>query len=123
VRFPCAEQVVVTQRHTTDLAGGRTRTEVAYGVTSLTAAQASPERAAGLTRGHWEIERLHWVRDVTFREDASRIRTGQGPRVMATLRNLAVGLLHQAGRSDIAAALRWMHRDPARPLALLGLSP
>lgn len=115
---------MVTQRHTTDLAGGRTRTEVAYGVTSLTAAQAGPERAAGLTRGHWQIEnKIHWVRDVTFREDASRIRTGEGPQVMATLRNLAIGVLHQAGRRDIAAALRWMHRDPARPLALLGLPP
>jgi len=124
VRFPYAEQVVVTQRHTTDLAGSPLRTEVAYGVTSLTAAQADPARAAELTRNHWQIENtLHWVRDVTFREDASRIRTGQGPRVMATLRNLAIGLLQQAGRTDIAAALRWMHRDPARPLALLGLPP
>lgn len=115
---------MVTQRHTTDLAGGRTRTEVAYGVTSLTAAQADAERAAGLTRSHWQIEnKVNWVRDVTFREDAGRIRTGQGPRVMATLRNLAIGLLHQAGRSDITAALRWMHRDPARPLVLLGLPP
>ena len=114
---------MVTQRHTTDLAGGRTRTEVAYALTSLTPAQADPERAAGLTRGHWQIERLHWVRDVTFGEDASRIRTARGPRVMATLRNLAVGLLHQAGRTDIAAARRWMHRDPARPLALLGVPP
>jgi hypothetical protein len=52
---------VVTQRHTTDLAGGRTRTEVAYAVTSLTAAQASPERAAGLTRDHWQIEVRHEV--------------------------------------------------------------
>jgi hypothetical protein len=72
--FPRADLEHASSRHRV------TRTEVAYGVASLTAAQASPERAAGLTRGHWEIERLHWVRDVTFGEDASRIRTGQGPR-------------------------------------------
>jgi hypothetical protein len=113
---------VVTQRHTTILASGRTRTEIAYGVTSLTIDQADPERAATLTRDHWQVESLHRIRDVTFGEDASRIRTGHGPQVMATLRNLAISLLHQAGRSDIAPALRWMHGNPARPLALLGLA-
>ena len=49
-------------------------------------------------RGHWTIEnKVHWVRDVTFREDSSRVRTGPRPRIMATLRNLAMGLIRQAG--------------------------
>lgn len=56
-----------------------------------------------LVRGQWEIEnRAHWVRDVTFGEDASQVRAGHGPQVMATLRNLAISLLRQAGQRSIA---------------------
>jgi hypothetical protein len=61
------------------------------------------------------------VRDVTFGEDASRIRTASGPQVMATLRNLAVGLLRLAGHTGIASALRRIARNPARALAFLGI--
>jgi hypothetical protein len=61
------------------------------------------------------------VRDVTFAEDASRIHTASGPQVMATLRNLAIGLLRLAGHPQIAPRLRWVNRNPARALAFLGL--
>jgi hypothetical protein len=64
---------------------------------------------------------LHWVRDVTFAEDASQVRVGTAPRAMATLRNLAVGALRLAGSTNIAAALRHNSRDPTRPLTLLGI--
>jgi hypothetical protein len=59
----------------------------AYAVTNLTAAQAHPARLADHLRGHWGIEALHHIRDVTFAEDASQLRTGAGPSVMASLRN------------------------------------
>ncbi|MFI7368339.1 ISAs1 family transposase [Streptomyces sp. NPDC050149] len=68
-----------------------------------------PRTAAELVQGHWSVEALHHVRGVTFAEDASKIRTGTAPRVMATLRNLAVGLMRQAGWTNIAAAA-----DPCR---------
>jgi hypothetical protein len=55
----------------------------------------------------------HWVRDATFAEDASQVCTATTPRVMATLRNLAVGALRLAGQANIAAALRHNSRDPA----------
>jgi predicted transposase YbfD/YdcC len=91
-------------------------------VTSLTTTKAAPWQLAGRVRGHWTIEnQLHWVRDVTFTEDASQIRTGTAPRAMATLRNLAVGALRLAGSANIAAALRANRRDPTRPLILLGI--
>jgi hypothetical protein len=59
---------------------------------------------------------------VTFGEDASTARSGSLPRVLASLRNLAVGALRLAGHPNLAAALRHPGRDPARPLAILGLA-
>jgi hypothetical protein len=103
VRFPHAQQVLVLTRQVTDLAGGHPRTEVVYGITSLDARRAGPARLAVLVRGQWQIEnRAHWVRDVTFGEDASQVRAGHGPQVIATLRNLAISLLRQAGQRNIA---------------------
>ena len=69
-----------------------------YAITSLTFAQASPARLADYLRGHWAIENgLHHVRDTTYAEDASQVRVGTGPNVMACLRNLAIGALSRAG--------------------------
>ena len=62
---------------------------------------------------------LHWVRDVTFAEDLSQIRTGAAPQVMASLRNLVISLHRLAGATNIAAALRHHARDARRPLQLL----
>jgi hypothetical protein len=96
---------------------------VVYAITSLSFQQARPARLADLIRGHWTIENgLHWVRDVTLGEDASQLRTGTAPQVMASLRNLAIGVLSRAGPVNLAAALRRHARDPARPLATLGIS-
>jgi hypothetical protein len=92
-----------------------------YAVTSLTHAQASPARLADLIRGHWAIEALHHLRDVTLAEDASQVRTGSGPHVMATLRNLVIGVLCRAGPVNVAAALRRHARDPRRALTTLGI--
>jgi predicted transposase YbfD/YdcC len=121
--FPHAAQVLQVTRKTRDLHTRRWRTVTLYAITSLTFAQASPTRLADLIRGHWTIENgLHWVRDVTFAEDASQLRTGAGPQVMACLRNLAIGLLSRAGPVNLAAALRHHARDPRRPLATLGIT-
>ncbi len=77
----------------------------------------------GLIPYLWTIEnKVHWVRDVTFREDASRVRTGPKPRIMATLRNLAIGLIRQAGYTKIAATIRRIRYDTALLLSILGLS-
>ena len=91
--------------------------ETVYAVTSLTATQASPAQLAAILRGHWLIEdSLHWVRDITYDEDSSQVRTRNGPRVMASLRNLAITILRLTGHASIAAALRHHARRPARPL-------
>ncbi|MCI0685624.1 MAG: ISAs1 family transposase [Sporichthyaceae bacterium] len=121
--LPHAAQVVQVTRKARELGTRRWRTVVVYAVTSLAHAQASPARLADLLRGHWSIENgLHWVRDVTFAEDHSQLRTGSGPQVMACLRNLAIGALSRAGPVNLAAALRHHARDPRRPLATLEIA-
>jgi predicted transposase YbfD/YdcC len=122
--FPHAAQVLQVTRKTRDLHDHPRRftTVTVYAITSLTHAQASPARLADLIRGHWAIEALHHVRDTTFAEDGSQVRTGAAPSVMAALRNLGIGVLSRAGPVNVAAALRRHARNPRRPLATLGIS-
>lgn len=123
IDFPHAAQVFRIRRDTGGLDGQRIRKETAYCITSLAPAQAGPARLGALVRGHWEIEnRVHWVRDVTYDEDRSQVRTGAAPQVMASLRNLAISAFRLAGHTNIAAALRWAARDYHRPLTILGLT-
>ena len=121
--FPYATQALRVTRRIRPLSGGKWRTVTIYAITSLTAGQATPAQLAGWIRGHWRIEALHHIRDVTYGEDASQTRTGNGPQVMATLRNLAIGTLKLAGHASVAAACRHHGRDATRTLATLGLSP
>jgi predicted transposase YbfD/YdcC len=120
--FPYATQAIRITRRVRPLTGGRWRTVTVYAITNLTAYQASPAHLADYIRGHWAIEALHHIRDVTFAEDASQIRTGNAPRAMAGLRNLAAGILRHRGTTNIAKALRRNARDPYRPLALIGIN-
>jgi predicted transposase YbfD/YdcC len=123
ILFPHARQALQITRRTRRLDSTTWTTEVAYAVTSLAAEQATPAQLATWARGHWCIEnRLHWVRDVTYDEDRSQIRTGTGPQVMAALRNAAIGALRNAGATNIAAANRHHARNANRPLALLGIT-
>jgi predicted transposase YbfD/YdcC len=94
-----------------------------YGVTSLPAQIAFPERLLQMKRGHWIIENsLHYVKDVTMGEDKSTIHTDNGPKIMAALRNTVVSLLHHAGFSTIAARLRYNSTHPYAALEVLSLS-
>ena len=107
IDFPFANQIFQIQRTITIIAKNSTSTEVVYGVSSLTAKRASPERLLDYNRGHWSIEnKVHCVRDTTMAEDQSRIRKGNGPRVMATLRNLVLSILRAAGITNIAEKLQ-----------------
>lgn len=111
--FPGARQAVQIKRRRTDRKTGRTTVKTVYAVTSVTAEQATAAQLAQLVRDHWKIEALHHVRDTTFAEDASQLRTGNAPRAMATWRNLAIGALRTAGVKNIAAGLRRNARDLA----------
>jgi len=121
--FPHAAQAIRITRRIRPLGGGPWHTATVYAVTSLTVTQASPAQLAQWIRGHWQIEALHHIRDVTYGEDASQIRTGNGPQVMTALRNLTIGIMKTAGHHNIAAASRHYARDATRTLATLGISP
>ena len=103
----------VAQLRRTVTRAGKKSVEVTYVITSAPYHQAPPATLAAWVKGHWAIEnQLHWVRDVTYDEDRSQVRTGAGPHVMASLRNTAIGLLRLAGWTNIAAALRHHARNP-----------
>jgi predicted transposase YbfD/YdcC len=120
--FPHAAQAIRLTRRIRPLEGGKWRTVTVYAITSLNASQAAPAQLAAWIRGHWRIEALHHIRDVSYGEDASQIRAGNGPQVMAALRNLVIGMLKLAGHASIAAACRHHSRDATRTLATLGLT-
>lgn len=123
VRFPYAAHAFLIERYVTHHTSGRRTAHAALGVTSLTGHATHPAQIQTYVRGQWQIEnRLHWVRDVTYGEDTSRVRTGNAPRVMASLRNLALSALRLAGHTNIARALRHLGRNPDRPLALFGIT-
>lgn len=120
ILFPYAQlaaQIVRRRRPTTSK---RWHTETVYAVTDLSWQQTRAGQLAEAIREHWHVEnRLHWIRDVTFAEDLSQIRTGHGPANMATLRNLALSRHRIAGADNIAAACRHVGRHPNRVLPLL----
>jgi predicted transposase YbfD/YdcC len=120
--FPHAAQAVQITRKTRPRSGGKYKTVTVYAVTSLTAWHATAEQIARWIRAHWQIEALHHIRDVTYREDHSQIRTGSGPAVMAALRTLAIAILKFCGWTNIAKANRHHHQDPRRCLATLGIT-
>ena len=97
------------------LAGARSFTAITH--------QATPAQLAGWIRGHWGIEALHHIRDVTYGEDASQICTGNGPQVMAILRNLGIAILKPGGYPSIAAACRYHAATPPASWPPLGISP
>jgi len=118
--WPLIEQVAELTRTVTIGKTGKTSHEVVYLITAMTPLEASPQRLLELVRGHWSIENSsHYVRDVTFHEDRSRLRSGHAPQIMAALRNLVITLLHRQATSQIAAARRHFASHPSKAFALL----
>jgi predicted transposase YbfD/YdcC len=120
--FPGVFQAFRIHRQTFDLCFNPIRKpETVHGITSLTAWQANPADILAHNRGHWEVEnREHYVRDRTFDEDRSQVRTGASPQFMATARNIAISLLRLAGCTNIARGLEHLSRRLDHVLALLG---
>lgn len=122
LNFPHVRQVARITRYRTITATGKRSRETVYVITDLSSGQADPQRIGELVRGEWGIEnKIHYVRDVTFGEDASRIRTAHGAQNMATLRSVVVNFLLRTGTS-IADARRQLALAPhVAPLDLFGI--
>lgn len=102
--------------------GGKTTTQTAVGIARLLDEKKPAEQIASLVRGHWQIENnLFRKRDVAFSEDHSSIRTGNGPHVLATLRNLVTTLFHQGSARSFASAQRRFAAHPEELFSFLGL--
>jgi predicted transposase YbfD/YdcC len=118
--WPLTQQVAELTRTVTSRKTGQTSYEVVYLLTALTPLEASPQRLLELVRGHWSIENSsHYVRDVTFHEDRSRLRSGHAPQILAALSNLVITLLHRQGSSQIAASRRHFASHPRKAFDLL----
>jgi len=103
---------------------GVTTVEVGYGITSLSEQKADAARLLGLLRGHWRIENgLHYVRDVTMGEDASRVRKGNAPQVIAALRNVVIFLVSEeaAPKETRPEVMERMAARPAEALQALDI--
>lgn len=114
--WPGVEQVFKLERVVTDLQRKPLRAETVYGLTSLSAQKASPLRLLELTRRYWGIENgLHYRRDVTLHEDATRMSNANQAQLMASLNNFVIGLVLQHGFTNLAAARRYYaaHVDAA----------
>ena len=99
---------------------GKRRTEVVYGLTSLSPGRACPARLMQLVRDHWAIEnRLHWRRDVTLREDHCQVRKGDAPRVLAVLNSFLLAVLDFLGVSNVPQQMRFFDAYPLQAVRLL----
>ena len=120
IGFPHARQVIQITRDRVAVATGERSREVVYAICSVAFEHAHPRVIAAWLREHWSIENaVHWVRDITFDEDRSTVRTGTAPQVMASLRNTALNLHRLAGSDNIAEACRVTAFSADRGLNLL----
>jgi predicted transposase YbfD/YdcC len=121
--WPGAAQAYVVVRRRWHRKRQEMQQEVVYGITSLGREQAGAEDLLRLVRGHWKVEnRSHWVRDVTFGEDASLVRTGKLPTVLALLRTCVISRLRLDQVQNVAKETRRLKAQPADCLRLLGLA-
>jgi predicted transposase YbfD/YdcC len=122
--WPDLGQVFQIERERRTVKSGAVTREIVHGLTSLSAPSADPPSLLGLVRDYWGIENgLHYRRDVTFREDATRLTVGQAGRVMAILNNLVIGLLRWCGFTNLAEARRFYNGEPRAAVALLTSHP
>ena len=98
----------------------RSSCEGEFGITSLTRTQATPSHLLHIRRAHWGIETgLHYRRDVTLKEDATRMTLGNAGKVMASINNLVLALIRQANFHNAAQARRWFAAHIPQAFALL----
>jgi predicted transposase YbfD/YdcC len=119
--WPGVAQVIRRTYRCVVVKTGEVKTEVTYGITSLSRLEAGAPQLAALWRGHWTIEnRDHYVRDETMGEDQGQVHTGNAPQALAALRNGILATLRHWGWSNIAAALDYYRDHLHAALQLIG---
>lgn len=122
INFPHIARAIQVYREFTNIKTGKTSTDTSYYITSLTSDKADDKRLLELVRNHWSIENSsHYVRDVTFGEDRCQVKKGSAPRVLASMRNLAIALFRMRDIKNIAQGLRDMIMNPPRALEFVGI--
>jgi predicted transposase YbfD/YdcC len=118
--WPFLQQVFQLERHVTTCKTGKTRHEIVYGVTSLSAEQASPAQLLQMLRSYWKIENgLHYPRDITLREDYTRFKKRSAAHIMAIINNLVLGLVAKSDFLFVPSARRYFAAHPNEALQLL----
>lgn len=111
--FPHTGQVFLIERERIEKKTGETSHDIAYGITSRTPEQASPEQVLRINRGHWCIENsCHYTLDWNYDEDRGRIRTGFGPENVSRLRRFAIGVIKSSTHHGVAQTIRRLCRSP-----------
>ena len=121
IDFPHVTRAARIRRDRYDLGGMLISKEIVHAVTSLDTGRASAADLARIARGQRGIESVHWLRDTAYAEDANTGYAGNGPQVMATLRNLAISLPYLAGVKEVTRTLQAIARDRTRMLDYLPL--
>lgn len=107
IDWPGLQQVFKVERQVTRLRTGECTYEVAYGITSVPHERADAACLLAWTRHHWGIENgLHYRRDVTLKEDATRMASSSQANVVATINNFIVGLAGKLGFTNLPSMLR-----------------
>ena len=118
--WPGLAQVIEYRTIRKNMHTGKETHKVQYGITRLDPKEASAERLLTIRRGHWSIEnRVHWMRDTIFGEDASPVRCGVIPQVRAAMRNTAMSVLRFAGYTAIADATKYFASKPKLTVNLI----
>lgn len=120
IDFPHASQAAVIRREISGITGGRVSKEHALVLTSRKAERMTAADVNLKTRHHWRIEnKSHYIRDTVYREDHSQVYSGDGPQALASLRNLAIGLLRLKNVNAIKETTEWVCRDQSRALQFM----
>lgn len=122
LNWPNAKLVFRLERKVTQVTTGLTSVETAYGVSSLAPHPAVAQQLLTLARAHWGIENgLHYRRDVTLNEDATRMKSVAQAEAVAVFNNFIVSLAQKLGFSNLAYALRHFNAQLNAGLAQLAL--
>jgi len=118
--FAGVKQVGRLTRYRYHKSSGKETLETVYLISNLSPEEADAQRVLAWVRGHWTIENhIHRTRDVQMNEDASTVRRGQAPRVLAALSNSIIGLLARRGYTSVKKAVELFRAKPALALNLI----